>query len=103
MKKIFRTPLYVTFLIVPLFIVGCVSDPLPVAKPEPIISGETMLRESQGIASLGVRWKTGKDLIDKGNAMVSEGEAKIQEGNRLIAEGNKITRESEESYKGIKK
>jgi hypothetical protein len=83
---------------------GCASEPLvPVPKSEPIISGETMLRESQGIASLGDRWKSGKQMVDSGTNMVSEGEAKIAEGNRLIAEGNKIIRESEDNYKNIKK
>jgi hypothetical protein len=86
-----------------LLIIGCASEPAPAPKPEPIISGETMLRESQGIASLGDRWKSGKQLVDRGTHMVSEGQAKIAEGNRLIAEGNKIIRESEENYKSIKK
>jgi hypothetical protein len=88
---------------VPLFIIGCASEPAPTPKAEPIISGETMLRESQGIASLGDRWKSGKQLVDRGTAMVSEGQAKINEGNRMIEEGNKIIRESEDNYKNIKK
>jgi hypothetical protein len=88
---------------VPLFLLGCASEPAPAPKAEPIISGETMIRESQGIASLGDRWKSGKQMVDRGTAMVDEGEAKIAEGNRLIAEGNKVIRESEEHYKSIKK
>jgi len=84
-----------------LLLGGCVSDPVPVT--EPILSGEQMLRESQGIASLGDRWKKGKQLVDRGNILVREGQNKIDEGNRMIEEGEKIQRESEESYKNIKK
>lgn len=82
---------------------GCASDPVSVAKPEPIISGDTMIRESEGIAKLGDRWQSGKDMIDQGKSLVKEGEAKISEGNRLIDEGNKIIRESEQQYKSLKK
>lgn len=81
-----------------LILAGCASDP----APDPILSGDLMLRESQGMASLGDRWKKGKQLIDKGNTLVREGQNKIDEGNRLIEEGQKIQRESEESYKNIK-
>ncbi len=81
-----------------LFLGGCAADP----APEPVLSGDQMLRESQGIASLGDRWQKGKQLVDRGNALVREGQSKIDEGNRLIDEGEKIKRESEESYKNIK-
>ena len=81
---------------------GCASEPVPAPAPEPIISGEQMLRESQGIASLSDRWKKGKQLVDRGNILVREGQNKIDEGNRMIEEGEKIKRESEESYKNIK-
>ncbi len=103
MQKSFPFQPRMALICVPLFIIGCASEPLPTPKPEPIISGETMLRESQGIASLGDRWKSGKQLVDRGTAMVSEGQAKINEGNRMIDEGNKIIRESEDNYKNIKK
>jgi hypothetical protein len=86
---------------VPLLIFGCASEPAP--APEPIISGDTMIRESQGIANLGERWQAGKQMVDRGTAMVSDGEAKMDEGKRMIEEGNKIIRESEEHYKSIKK
>ncbi|HEY8159306.1 MAG TPA: hypothetical protein VIF10_11450 [Methylobacter sp.] len=82
-----------------LLLVGCASDPVP----EPILSGEQMLSESQGIANLGDRWKKGKQMVDRGNMLVREGQNKIDEGNRLIAEGEKVKLESEESYKSIKK
>jgi hypothetical protein len=103
MQKSFHSQLKIPLICLPLFVLGCASEPVPVPKSEPIISGETMLRESQGIASLGDRWKSGKQMVDSGTNMVSEGEAKIAEGNRLIAEGNKIIRESEDNYKNIKK
>jgi hypothetical protein len=80
---------------------GCASEPAP--APQPIISGEEMLRESQGIASLGDRWKKGKRLVDRGNGLVAEGQNKIDEGRRLIEEGERVMRESEETYKNIKK
>lgn len=86
-----------------LLVAGCASEPAPVAKPDPIISGDTMLRESEGMAKLSNRWQSGKDMVDKGNALVEEGEAKIAEGHRLIDEGNKIISESEQQYKGLKK
>lgn len=83
----------ITYLVsISLSMVGCASDPAP--KPEQLLSGEAMLRESQGMANLGERWNSGKQLVDRGNVMVREGEAKIAEGNRLIDEGNKIIRES---------
>ena len=84
-----------------LLLGGCASDPAPVAAP--ILSGEQMLSESQGIANLGDRWKKGKQLVDRGNILVREGQNKIEEGNRMIEEGEKIKTESEESYKNIKK
>ena len=83
-----------------LLLGGCASDPVP--APEPILSGDQMLRESQGIASLGDRWKKGKQLVERGNILVREGQNKIDEGNRMIEEGEKIKRESEQSYKNIK-
>ncbi len=85
----------------PLLIAGCASEPVP--KQAQIISDEVMMRESQGIANLSERWKSGKQLVDRGTTMVNEGQVKINEGNRLIAEGNKIIQESEENYKNIKK
>lgn len=84
-----------------LVISGCASEPAP--TPAPIISGEEMLRESQGIASLGDRWKKGKEMVDRGNRLVAEGQSKINEGKRMIEEGEKVMLESEENYKNIKK
>jgi len=82
-----------------LLLGGCASDPVSA----PILSGEQMLSESQGIASLGDRWKKGKQLVDRGNILVREGQNKIEEGTRMIEEGEKVKSESEESYKNIKK
>lgn len=84
-----------------LFLAACASEPAP--TPEPLLSGEAMIRESQGMANLGERWNSGKQLVERGNKLVREGDAKIAEGNRMIDEGNKIIRESEENYKNIKK
>jgi hypothetical protein len=92
-----------TIVCLTLSLWGCASEPVPVAAPEPILSGDEMLRESQGIASLGDRWKSGKQLVERGNNLVHEGQNKIDEGKRMIEEGEKVMRESEEHYKDIKK
>jgi len=63
---------------VALLFSGCASDPVSA----PILSGEQMLSESQGIANLGDRWKKGKQLVDRGHILVSEGQNKIVEGIR---------------------
>jgi len=83
---------------------GCASEPpVPVqSHAATILSGDQMLRDSQGLAHLGDRWKSGKAMTVQGNALIREGQAKIDEGNRMVDEGAKIMRESEESYKNIK-
>jgi len=100
MQNYFTSPLILFTVCLALQLGGCASD--PVLTQEPIVSGEQMLRESQGIASLGDRWKKGKQLVEKGDALVREGKSKIDEGNRMIEEGERIKLESEESYKIIK-
>lgn len=85
-----------------LLVSGCASkktEPLP----EQILSGDQMLRTSEGMAHLGSRWQQGKQMVDNGQQIQLEGQAKIEEGRRLIEEGQKIMRESEEAYKNIKK
>lgn len=94
---------FIRLSLLTLLLAACAADPIePIPTPEPILSGEQMIRESQGIASLGDRWKKGKQLVERGNILVREGQNKIEEGNRLIDEGQKIQRESEDSYKSIK-
>jgi len=100
MQNYFTSPLNLVTVCLALQLGGCASD--PVLTQEPIVSGEQMLRESQGIANLGDRWKKGKQLVEKGDALVREGKSKIDEGNRMIQEGERIKLESEESYKIIK-
>jgi hypothetical protein len=100
MQNYFTSPLNLVTVCLALQLGGCASD--PVLTQEPIVSGEQMLRESQGIANLGDRWKKGKLLVEKGDALVREGKNKIDEGNRMIEEGERIKLESEESYKNIK-
>jgi hypothetical protein len=100
MQNYFTSPLNLVTVCLALQLGGCASDPVP--TQEPSVSGEQMLRESQGIASLGDRWKKGKLLVEKGNVLVREGKSKIDEGNRMIEEGERIKSESEESYKNIK-
>ena len=100
MQNYFTSPLNLVTVCLALQLGGCASD--PVLTQDPIVSGEQMLRESQGIASLGDRWKKGKLLVEKGDALVREGKSKIDEGNSMIEEGERIKLESEESYKNIK-
>ena len=100
MQNYFTSPLNLVTVCLALQLGGCASD--PVLTQDPIVSGEQMLRESQGIASLGDRWKKGKLLVEKGEVLVREGKSKIDEGNRMIEEGERIKLESEESYKNIK-
>ncbi len=86
-----------------LFLVGCASEPVPVAVQAPVISGEQMLNESQRLANLGDRWKKGKNMVDRGNVLVREGRNKVDEGNRMVQEGEQVQRESEESSGGLNK
>lgn len=83
---------------------GCASEPVapPKAAADKILSGEQMLRDSQGIAQLGSRWQEGKQMVERGQVMQREGQQKIDEGRNLIDEGQKVMRESEEGYKNIK-
>jgi hypothetical protein len=80
-----------------LILSGCASEPLPapVVVQAPILSGEQMINESQRLASLGDRWKKGKDLVERGTALVREGKNKVDESNRMIQEGQQIQNESE--------
>jgi len=100
MQNHFTIRAHLTIASLLIVLSGCASNPEP--APAPILSGEEMIRESQGIASLGDRWKQGKQLVDRGNALVAEGQSKIDEGRRMTEEGQKVMRESEENYKKIK-
>lgn len=82
---------------------GCASEPAPPPSQEKILSGEQMLRDSQGIAQLGSRWQEGKQLVEKGQAMQRDGQLQIDQGRAMVQEGQKIMLESEEGYKSIKK
>ena len=89
-----------------LFLVACASQPVeapaPAPAPQKILSGDVMLRDSQGIAQLGSRWQEGKQKVDKGQELQRKGQAEIDQGQTLIDEGQKIMRESEEGYKSLK-
>ena len=84
-----------------LILSGCASDPVPVVAQAPVLSGEQMISESQRLASLGNRWKKGKDLVDRGINLARDGKNKIDESNRMIQDGQKIQNESESSVKTI--
>jgi len=91
-------------LVMPLALAACASEqPIVVEAPaSPRLSSEAILRESQGMAHLSERLKTGEKMIEQGNVMVREGQVKIDEGNRLIDEGAKIKHDAEESYRNIR-
>ncbi|WP_026603110.1 hypothetical protein [Methylomonas sp. 11b] len=90
-------------LLFTLLVAGCASEPVaPTKQADKILSGEQMLRDSQGIAQLGSRWQEGKQMVERGQVMQREGQIKIDEGRNLVEEGQKIMRESEEGYKNIK-
>lgn len=102
-----RTPLSLksiaAILFLPALLAACASEkPVVVTPPEPALSSDKILRESQGMAHLSERLKAGERMIEQGNVMVREGQVKIDEGNRMIDEGRKIKREAEESYRNIK-
>jgi hypothetical protein len=82
---------------------ACASDePLPSPKPTPL-SGEQILRESQGMAQLGERYKQGESLMHEGESQVDQGKKLMAEGQRMIADGKRIMREAEQGYGEIKK
>lgn len=101
MPKTSQTLLSLHAACLTLLITGCASEPVQPAA-EKIVSGDQMLRDSQGIAQLGSRWQEGKQMVEQGQALQRQGQAKIDEGRTLVEEGQKIMRESEESYKNIK-
>lgn len=97
------SPLMTASLCMVLLVAGCASEPVaPPPAAEKILSGDQMLRDSQGIAQLGSRWQEGKQMVDQGLTMQREGQAKIDQGRTMVDEGQKIMRESEEGYKSLK-
>jgi hypothetical protein len=102
-----RFPETLTLKIVTLLaastIVGCASDKAPPPAPPKPLSGEQILRESEGMAQLGKRYQEGEALVRKGDELVRQGQARITEGERLIEQGKAIMRESEQGYGELKK
>jgi hypothetical protein len=99
----FPETLKVLTLISGATLAACASDKTPPpALPKPL-SGEQILRESQGMAQLGQRYMEGEALVRKGDEMVRQGQAKITEGERLIEQGRNIMKESEQGYGELKK
>jgi hypothetical protein len=101
MPKASRILLSLQCVCLALLVTGCASEPAQPAA-EKIVSGDQMLRDSQGIAQLGSRWQEGKQMVEQGQSLQRQGQAKIDEGRTLMEEGQKIMRESEENYKNIK-
>jgi len=106
MQNRIRFQLTLSSFYLALLMSGCASEPVapPIQAPAPekILSGEQMLRDSQGIAQLGSRWQEGKQMVERGQTMQREGQLKIDQGQALVEEGQKIMRESEEGYKTLK-
>jgi len=97
--KVFSAPA----LFVAVMLTGCASEPpAPAPTAEKILSGDQMLRDSQGIAQLGSRWQEGKRMVEDGQALQREGQIKIDKGRAMIEEGQKIMHETEEGYKSLK-
>lgn len=103
MRKTNRSIMSLAAMGLAMLISGCASEPTPSPASEKILSGEQMLRDSQGIAQLGSRWQEGKQMVEKGLAMQRDGQLKIDQGRAMVEEGQKIMLESEEGYKSIKK
>jgi hypothetical protein len=86
---------------------GCASDkapPSPVAPPpHKPLSGEQILRESEGMAQLGKRYQQGEAMVRQGDELVRQGQAKIAEGEKLIEQGKAVMQESEQGYGALKK
>ncbi len=103
MRKQSRFISIISSIFFALILSACSSQPpMQPVEPAKIVSGDVMLRDSQGIAQLGSRWQEGKQKVDKGQAMQRQGQTEIDQGQILIDEGQKIMRESEEGYKNIK-
>ena len=103
MQKISPIHSKAAIIFLPMLLVACASEkPVVVAPAAPILSSEKILNESQGMAHLSGRLKSGEKMIEQGNAMVRDGQQQIDEGNRMIEEGRKIKLEAEESYRNIK-
>ena len=103
MQKLNRKAFHAPALFVAMILSGCASDPpAPTPAPEKIVSGDQMLRDSQGIAQLGSRWQEGKQMVEDGQALQRDGQIKIDKGRAMIEEGQKIMRETEEGYKSLK-
>lgn len=85
------------------FLAACGGEkPLQQPQPAKPLSGEQILRESQGMAALGQRYKSGEAMVQEGERLVEEGNLKAQEGRRMIAEGRKVMQEAEKGYGEIK-
>jgi hypothetical protein len=80
---------------------ACATEPPPKIAPRPL-SGEQILRESQGMAQLGQRHNEGESLIKSGEDMIAQGNQMVADGQRKISEGKKIVQESEQGYGAIK-
>ncbi|GAB6047939.1 hypothetical protein JCM19379_17660 [Methyloparacoccus murrellii] len=82
---------------------GCASDkPLPPPQAPKPLSGEQILRESQGMAQLGQRYKEGESMAQEGEKLIEQANQQIAEGRRLIDEGRRIMQEAEQGYGAIK-
>jgi hypothetical protein len=77
---------------------GCTSAP-------PTL-GEQMITQSKDTRDLGKQWKSGQDMVARGEKlksegqdMIAQGEQKVKEGERLVTEGNAAMQESELIFK----
>jgi hypothetical protein len=78
----------------------CASEKAPSPK---LLSGDQILRESQGMALIGQRHQEGENLVRQGEDLIKQGRAQIAEGERMIGEGRRIISESEQGYGELKR
>jgi hypothetical protein len=82
---------------------GCAAETPTVVKPVPRpLSGEQIMRESQGMAQLGQRHNEGESLIKSGEDLINQGNQMVAEGQRKVSEGKRIIQESEQGYGAFK-
>lgn len=96
-------PVKILMLSSVMLISACATDkpqPATVIKP---LSGEQILRESQGMAQLGQKYNDGERMVQEGESLVSQGNQLISDGQKKITEGRRIMQETEQGYGEIKK
>jgi uncharacterized phage infection (PIP) family protein YhgE len=92
--------------LIPFLLLSACATEKPQTPPMPpaakALSGEQILRESQGMAALAQRFKEGEARVQQGEQLVEKGNQQVAEGRRLINEGRQMIQEAEKGYGNIK-